>query len=103
VRVAKNSQGNSVWDFRRPDAANLWDWCCRITVEAGWESIDKPENFRSPQKVLAVINKIRATGDSIIQTGGRQQKVDGKVEPVQGAAHLLFCQIIMKKQITWKR
>lgn len=41
-----------------------------IDLNAGWKDIQKPENFRSPSKVLAAINAIRAGGDSLVQKSG---------------------------------
>jgi DNA helicase-2/ATP-dependent DNA helicase PcrA len=61
-----------------------------IALEAGWERIEKPENFRSPQQVLNIINKIRAEGDGIVQTRGRHTSVDGSLVPLTGAAHLFI-------------
>jgi DNA helicase-2/ATP-dependent DNA helicase PcrA len=37
----------------------------------GWESIKKPENFRSSNRVLDVINAVRSKSDGLIQTSGR--------------------------------
>lgn len=42
----------------------------KIPQHARWDTITKPENFRCPDKVLAVINKIRAQGDGLTQTRG---------------------------------
>jgi DNA helicase-2/ATP-dependent DNA helicase PcrA len=61
-----------------------------IALEEGWVQIDKPENFRCPQRVLSLINAIRAGGDPLKQTGGRTQKVDGVPVPVQGSARLFI-------------
>jgi DNA helicase-2/ATP-dependent DNA helicase PcrA len=41
-----------------------------IILGAGWEEIKKPENFRSPQRVLDVINAIRKDGDGLHQVSG---------------------------------
>lgn len=41
-----------------------------IDLEPGWRDIRKPENFRSPSKVLAAINAIRSGGDSLVQKSG---------------------------------
>ena len=55
----------------------------------GWETIEKPENFRCPVAVLNVINNIRADGDGLTQTGGKTELVGEKRKPVQGTAKLL--------------
>ena len=41
-----------------------------IAPDNGWKEIAKPENFRSPTKVLEVINAIRASGDGLHQVSG---------------------------------
>jgi DNA helicase-2/ATP-dependent DNA helicase PcrA len=41
-----------------------------IDVAEGWSQIQKPENFRSPRQVLAVMNQIRAAGDGLSQVSG---------------------------------
>jgi len=42
-----------------------------IPPEEGWVQINKPENFRCPPRVLAVINKIRCEEDPLQQVSGR--------------------------------
>jgi len=54
-----------------------------------WKSIEKPENFRCPSSVLAVINNVRASGDGLVQTGGKTQLVEGERVAVVGTAKLL--------------
>jgi DNA helicase-2/ATP-dependent DNA helicase PcrA len=51
-----------------------------IALEPGWESIKKPENFRSSDRVLEVINQVRAKADGLIQVSGRQaeKRVEGE-------------------------
>lgn len=41
-----------------------------VTPELGWRNIDKPENFRSSQRVLACINAVRAESDTLQQVSG---------------------------------
>lgn len=41
-----------------------------IPLQGRWVEIKKPENFRSPQRVLDVINAIRADGDGLHQVSG---------------------------------
>lgn len=42
-----------------------------IPLEEGWEQITKRENFRCPNAVLDVINRIRANADGLAQIPGR--------------------------------
>ncbi|MFD7003098.1 UvrD-helicase domain-containing protein [Streptomyces mirabilis] len=42
-----------------------------IPFEPGWEEIEKPENFRSSNSVLAVINQVRSQADGLVQVSGR--------------------------------
>jgi len=58
----------------------------KIDEEAGWKSITKRENFRCPQTVLSVINRIRAKGDGIQQVRGRTVHQGGADVPVLGTA-----------------
>lgn len=60
-----------------------------IPPEDGWEILEKPENFRCPQAVLRVINKIRAEDDGLQQTRGRRETVNGEEMPVEGTARVL--------------
>ncbi|MFJ2376116.1 UvrD-helicase domain-containing protein [Streptomyces sp. NPDC087769] len=48
-----------------------------ISQEAGWERVEKPENFRSSKKVLSVINQVRSEADGIVQVTGCSPE-DGK-------------------------
>lgn len=61
-----------------------------IEIEEGWETLEKPENFRCPQAVLRVINRIRAEDDGLEQTRGRHENVDGEEVLVEGAARVLI-------------
>ncbi|MFS4581095.1 UvrD-helicase domain-containing protein [Phaeobacter sp. C3_T13_0] len=61
-----------------------------IPPEEGWETLEKPENFRCPQAVLRVINRIRAEDDQLEQTRGRHIKVNGENTPVEGSARVLI-------------
>ena len=42
-----------------------------IPTDDGWKTLEKPDNFRCPQRVLEVINRIRAEDDGLWLTGGR--------------------------------
>lgn len=61
-----------------------------IPPEEGWETLEKPENFRCPQAVLRVINRIRAEDDQLEQTRGRRTVVNGEDAPVEGSARVLI-------------
>lgn len=52
-----------------------------ISCEDGWVAIKKPQNFRSPRRVLEVMNHIRSEGDGLTQVSGRSSEdlKDGKV------------------------
>lgn len=41
-----------------------------IELPEGWSEIEKPENFRSPKRVLEVMNRIRAADDGLVQISG---------------------------------
>ncbi|KZB57709.1 UvrD-helicase domain-containing protein [Thalassospira xiamenensis] len=60
----------------------------QIPPEDGWETIEKPENFRCPQTVRRVINKIRAEDDGLEQTRGRHELKNGEEVPVEGTARI---------------
>ena len=59
-----------------------------IAAGDGWAAIDKEENFRCPRSVLAVANAIRRGGDSLVQTRGRTEIVQGEFRPVDGTARI---------------
>lgn len=61
-----------------------------IDLEEGWQTIEKPENFRCPLSVLRVINGIRAEADDLEQTRGRMIEQDGDLVPLQGTARLFI-------------
>lgn len=61
-----------------------------IYPEEGWKTYKKPENFRCPQAVLRVINRIRAEDDGLEQIGGRYEILNGDVVPVEGTARVLI-------------
>jgi len=62
----------------------------KITPEAGWANITKPENFRCPTSVLAVANAIRRDGDGLIQTRGRTTGADDAQVNVPGSAQIFI-------------
>lgn len=61
-----------------------------IPPEAGWETLSKPENFRCPQAVLRVINRIRAEDDGLQQIRGRYVAVNEGEVAVEGSARVLI-------------
>jgi len=51
-----------------------------IPAAAGWVSIEKPENFRSPARVLDVMNHIRGQVEELQQVSGRKEdQISGSV------------------------
>nr|WP_294785809.1 UvrD-helicase domain-containing protein [uncultured Flavobacterium sp.] len=63
-----------------------------ITLEKGWQEIQKPENFRCSTSVLRTINNIRAAGDNLQQNGGRVELIEGNPLPVEGSAQIFIMQ-----------
>lgn len=53
----------------------------RIPSKQDWPSIEKPENFRSAEKVLEVVNRVRADADGLHQVSGLpvEQRREGEV------------------------
>ena len=51
-----------------------------IELEAGWAPIEKPQNFRSSDRVLSVINRVRSEADGLVQVPGRppEQRIGGE-------------------------
>lgn len=49
-----------------------------VSLEPGWLSIDKPENFRSSRRVLACVNAVRSEGDSLQQVSGLREQAEGE-------------------------
>ena len=62
----------------------------QISVEEGWQTLEKPDNFRCPQSVMEVINRIRANADGLRQTGGRREMRNGEWVLVEGTARILI-------------
>ncbi|MGO4355225.1 UvrD-helicase domain-containing protein [Rhizobium sp. RAF36] len=61
-----------------------------VPVGNGWADIRKPENFRSSQSVLKVVNAIRAEGDGLQQIAGRiEGQGDGDFSP-EGTARIFI-------------
>ena len=61
-----------------------------IALGEGWNEITKAENFRCPQRVLDVANRIRAEDDGIQQVRGRMMDRADELEPVEGTARLFI-------------
>ncbi|MFI6095128.1 UvrD-helicase domain-containing protein [Lentzea sp. NPDC051213] len=51
-----------------------------VPPESGWVTVKKPENFRSPLKVLDLINRIRSNGDGLEQVSGLPEKMKTRGE-----------------------
>jgi DNA helicase-2/ATP-dependent DNA helicase PcrA len=49
-----------------------------IPLQAGWEKVPKPENFRCPPEVLKIVNNIRRKGDTLEQVTGRKWTYEGR-------------------------
>lgn len=62
----------------------------QIRAEPGWQSITKPENFRSPQTVLSLINRIRMADDGLQQSGGRKESAAQDATLVAGSARIFL-------------
>ncbi|UGT62118.1 UvrD-helicase domain-containing protein [Nocardia asteroides] len=42
-----------------------------VTIEPGWATIEKAENFRSSLQVLRIVNQVRSKADGLVQVPGR--------------------------------
>lgn len=49
-----------------------------VPLEPGWVNVDKPQNFRSSQRVLACVNAVRSEGDSLHQVSGLAKQPEGE-------------------------
>lgn len=49
-----------------------------VSPEPGWESVDKPQNFRSSRRVLSCVNAVRSEGDSLQQVSGLAEQREGE-------------------------
>lgn len=63
-----------------------------------WKNIDKPENYRCAQSVLAIANAVRRSGDGLEQVRGAMKEVDGILEPIAGTARLFVLPSAMDRQ-----
>lgn len=55
-----------------------------------WTIIKKPENFRSPARVLATINHIRLDGDELQQTAGVRMRENTELPLEQGVSCIII-------------
>lgn len=62
-----------------------------IEPEPQWATITKPENFRCPESVLAVINRVRKGGDRLEQVQGRTALATEGEVPSAGTAVIFVC------------
>lgn len=67
-----------------------------VTHDGSWKDIDKPENYRCAQTVLAVANAVREPGDGLRQIRGAM--VDGTMEPIVGTARLFVLPSTIDRQ-----
>lgn len=90
IAVSKQTKGDFCLGFFGDPMQQIYSHGIgTIPLSANWERIEKPENFRSPAKVLSVINRIRAAGDGIQQTQGKKMNgADGASE--QGTANFFI-------------
>jgi len=86
----ENNDGFCVGFFGDPVQKIYMQGAGPIAVEEGWKMLEKPENFRCPQSVLRLINRIRAEDDGLEQTRGRHETLDGEDVPIEGTARVLI-------------
>ena len=86
----ENQNGFCVGFFGDPVQKIYMQGAGPIAVEEGWQRLEKPENFRCPQSVLRLINRIRAEDDGLEQTRGRHEKLNGEDVPIEGTARVLI-------------
>jgi len=86
----ENQNGFCVGFFGDPVQKIYMQGAGSIAAEEGWLMLEKPENFRCPQSVLQLINRIRAEDDGLEQTRGRHEKLNGEDIPIEGTARVLI-------------
>ncbi|WP_151705719.1 UvrD-helicase domain-containing protein [Nitrincola alkalilacustris] len=86
----ENQNGFCVGFFGDPVQKIYMQGAGSIAVDEGWQMLEKPENFRCPQSVLRLINRIRAEDDGLEQTRGRHEKLNGEDVPIEGTARVLI-------------
>lgn len=59
-----------------------------IEQDPSWDFISKPENFRSPTRVLSLINNIRSEADKLQQVAGEKFNEDGTPASIEGTARI---------------
>ena len=69
-----------------------------VPHDSNWKSIDKPENYRCAQSILALANAIRRPDDGLEQVRGAMKEVDGVLEPIAGTARLFVLPSAMERQ-----
>lgn len=70
-----------------------------VTHDGSWMDIDKPENYRCAQSVLAVANAVREPDDGLKQIRGAMREVDGAaMEPIVGTARLFVLPSSLDRQ-----
>ena len=69
-----------------------------ISHDGTWKEIDKPENYRCAQSILAVANAVRKPGDGLTQVRGAMKNVNGSLQPIIGTARLFVLPATMDRQ-----
>jgi DNA helicase-2/ATP-dependent DNA helicase PcrA len=59
-----------------------------ISHDGTWKDIDKPENYRCAQSILAIANAVREPGDGLRQVRGAMEDVNGVLQPITGTARI---------------
>jgi DNA helicase-2/ATP-dependent DNA helicase PcrA len=69
-----------------------------VAHDATWRDIDKPENYRCAQKILAVANAVRQPDDGLVQVRGAMKVVDGVLTPIVGTARIFVLPSAIDRQ-----
>lgn len=69
-----------------------------VAHDGNWKNIDKPENYRCAQSILALANAVRLPDDGLEQVRGAMKEVDGILEPIAGTARLFVLPSAMDRQ-----
>ncbi|MDW3680338.1 UvrD-helicase domain-containing protein [Cupriavidus sp. CV2] len=69
-----------------------------VLHDGTWKDIDKPENYRCAQTILAVANAVRNPGDGLVQVRGAMKSTNGVLEPIVGTARLFVLPAAIDRQ-----
>ncbi|WP_295364173.1 ATP-dependent helicase [Arenimonas sp.] len=89
-QIAGEHPGLCVGFFGDPMQKIYMSGAGAVPLNPGWAEITKPENFRCPESVLRVINRIRAPSDGLEQVRGRTITVDDIQQSVAGTSNLFI-------------